>query len=287
MNHECNANAIDEQSNIQNYESLQKIRLGHKQRLGLLGGLMSPSYFDTPRPHLLAHRGLNQHRADIDENSLAAFDQAIAAGCTHLESDVHATKDGVAVLFHDDDLLRVAGLPQKISDLTFHELSQIRLKFGSTIPSLDSVLAAYPQLRLNLDVKSEGAIYPTAQAINSAGAHNRVLVSSFSSSRRRKTLRLLSAPVATSASMREVLLLLTSNFFFGLGAKQISKNIHALQIPVSQGPIRLATKSFIGLLRRHNLEVHFWTINNSQEAKKLIALGATGIVSDRIDLIEF
>ena len=87
--------------------------------------------------------------------------------------------------------------------------------------------------------------------------------------------------------MREVLLLLTSHALFGLGSKQISKNIDALQIPVSQGPIKLATKSFISLLRRNNLEVHFWTINDPQEAKKLIALGATGIVSDRIDLIDF
>ena len=87
----------------------------------------SKHYFATTRPHLLAHRGLSQHRNDIDENSIAAFEEALKHGATHIESDVHATKDGIAVLFHDDDLERVAQLPLKISELTFAELTEISL----------------------------------------------------------------------------------------------------------------------------------------------------------------
>lgn len=244
-------------------------------------------YFDTQRPHLLAHRGLSMHRNGIDENSIEAFRQAIAAGCTHLESDVHATLDGIAVLFHDDDLRRVAGSSQKISELTYAQLSEITLEFGSVVPTLEEVLLEFQGLRLNLDIKSTGAIAPTAEVINRTGSHDRVLVSSFSSRRRLQALSLMERPVATSASMREVLLLLASHYLFGLGTRSIAKNIDALQIPPSQGPIKLSTKSFIKRLRSNGLEVHFWTINDPKLALELIERGATGVVSDRVDLIQF
>ena len=93
-------------------------------------------YFDGVAPRFLAHRGLSQHLDEVDENSLLAFQHALANGATHIESDVHATKDGVAVLFHDSDLKRVAGIPVKISELRFEELREIRLRHGSVVPSL-------------------------------------------------------------------------------------------------------------------------------------------------------
>lgn len=244
-------------------------------------------YFDTARPHLLAHRGLSQHVSGIDENSIAAFEQALKFGATHIESDVHATKDGVAVLFHDDDLERVANLPLKISELTFAQLQGISLANGSKVPSLREVLEHFPALRLNLDVKAQPGCAATAEVINQLGAFDRVLVSSFSRARKLATLRLLDRPVATSAASTEVLGLWLAHVFFGLGFGQIAKNFDAIQIPRSFGPIRLDTKSFIQRARRHGLEVHFWTINDPIEGSSLLAKGATGIVSDRVDLFSF
>ena len=244
-------------------------------------------YFETARPHLLAHRGLNQHQIGIDENSIAAFEQALQFGATHIESDVHATKDGIAVLFHDDDLERVAGLPLKISELTFAELSEIKLANGSRVPSLSEVLHHFPSLRLNLDVKAEAGCAATAQVLNEFKAFDRVLVSSFSRSRKIQTLRLLDAEVATSASSAEVLGLWITHKFFGLGFGLIAKNFDAIQIPRSFGVIRLDTESFIQRARRQGLEVHFWTVNDPKEGKALIAAGSTGIVSDRVDLFNF
>lgn len=245
------------------------------------------SYFNTSTPHLLAHRGLSQHRDDIDENSIAAFEQALSHGATHIESDVHATKDGVAVLFHDDDLLRVAGLPFKISNLTFSELSEISLTHGSKVPSLSQVLERFPQLRLNLDVKAQAGCLATANAINRHNAHDRVLVSSFSRARRLATLKLLTKPVATSASSVEVLGLWLSNLVFGLGFRAMAKNFDAIQIPRNFGPIRLDSASFLARAKKCNLIVHYWTVNDPIEGQALLSAGATGIVSDRVDLFTF
>lgn len=241
------------------------------------------AYFTGPTPRVLAHRGLSQHKSGIDENSLAAFEEAILHGATHIESDVHATKDGVAVLFHDHDLKRVAGIDAPIASLSFQELSEIRLSHGGTVPSLEQVLRL--NVKLNLDIKSSAAVVPTVRAIEQNLAHERVLVSSFSSVRRRQALRLLTQPVATSASMREVILSWISASFGGIGFGAITNGLDAFQIPTKQGPIRFATPRFVSLAQRHGLEVHFWTINDPEQMKELLALGADGIVSDRIDLM--
>jgi len=244
--------------------------------------LARTAYFDAPLPRVLAHRGLSQHRSDIDENSLEAFAQAVSHGATHIESDVHATKDEIAVLFHDSDLKRVAGIDRKISSLTFEELSGIRLLNGSTIPSLAQGLEL--GVRLNLDIKSKLAITPTVREIERLKAHDRVLVSSFSSARRKKALALLSSPVATSASMREVILAWASHQLGGLGFESVVRNLDAFQIPPERGPINFATASFIARAQRHGVEVHFWTVNELDHMQSLLALGADGIVSDRVDL---
>ena len=57
---------------------------------------------------MLAHRGL---ALEAPENSLLAFAHAIALGVQHIETDVHVSADGVAIIAHDPDLSRVAGRP--------------------------------------------------------------------------------------------------------------------------------------------------------------------------------
>jgi glycerophosphoryl diester phosphodiesterase len=161
------------------------------------------------------------------------------------------------------------------------------LTHGSKVPSLLEVLQRFPNLRLNLDVKAEAGCKATADAINQLGAFNRVLVSSFSNSRKLSTLKLLGSPVATSASSSEVLALWISHCLFGLGSAALAKKFEAIQIPRSFGPIRLDTRRFIARARKLGLEVHFWTVNQPSEGQLLLERGATGIVSDRVDLFHF
>lgn len=244
------------------------------------------NYFATELPRRFAHRGLSEHRDDIDENSIAAFEAALLAGATHIESDTHSTSDGHAVLFHDDSLDRVAGVSRDISELTLNELKAIRLRYGSEIPTLEEVLVAFPEVHLNLDIKSKMAIEPTVRAIERHQAHDRVLVSSFSERRRQQALSLLTKPVATSASMALVVMAwLSHQFAFGYGFQRITRDIDAFQIPVGKGLVRLATRGFIQRAKRSNTEVHFWTINSPDQMRALLELGADGIVTDRVDLL--
>ena len=88
-------------------------------------------------PRLFAHRGL--HGAGVSENSLEAFARACTAG-VGIELDVRLSADGSVVVFHDDTLARLCGLPERIDALTLAQLRAFSLPDGSGIPTLQEVL---------------------------------------------------------------------------------------------------------------------------------------------------
>lgn len=102
-----------------------------------------------------AHRGL--HGGEIPENSMRAFKEAAAAGYG-IELDVHLTRDGVPVVFHDDNLARMTGLNRQISDISSKELSSLRLA-GSmeSIPLFADVLRMIGgRVPILVEIKSRG-----------------------------------------------------------------------------------------------------------------------------------
>lgn len=243
------------------------------------------SYFEPPIPRVFAHRGFSYLVPGVDENTIDSFRNALGHGASHIETDTQATLDGVAVLFHDSTLLRLMSVDARVSELTFAELSSYSLPNNGKVPSLDQVLRELPGVRLNIDVKSAGAIGPTVRAIEENNAHDRVLISSFSNTRRKRALALLSRPVATSGSMSEVLRIwLAHKFLGGFGLKALTKDLDALQLPCNYGPILFAEQKFIAAMTANNLEVHFWTINEVDQMNELLSMGASGIVTDRCDL---
>ena len=77
---------------------------------------------------VLAHRGLVSEF--VPENTLKAFADALHAGADVIETDIQCTKDGVAIIFHDEDLIRLAGIPKKISESTWKEVSVVDIGYG-------------------------------------------------------------------------------------------------------------------------------------------------------------
>jgi glycerophosphoryl diester phosphodiesterase len=248
--------------------------------------MVESTYFEGKQPRIIAHRGLFMHREGVSENTLESFLEAIGNGATHLETDVQATSDGHAVLFHDSDLSRVSSSSSSVTKLTLAELQSIQLKNGGRVPTLAEVLVALPEAKLNLDIKSQTAVSATIAAIEQNKAHHRVLITSFSNSRRLATLAGLSKPALSSSSALMVLRVWLSHYvLFGIGLKRQLRGISALQIPVRKGPLRFDGKSFIARVSNLGLELHYWTINDVYQMRKLIELGAHGIVTDRVDLV--
>ena len=245
-----------------------------------------PYLFETTQPRIFAHRGLalDSVGAPIDENTMHAFARAIEVGAQYIESDIQVTADGVAVLFHDDDLKRVAGIDSPVQALSLGELQAIRLENGGQIPTLAEALKEFPTARFNLDFKSVASIFAGTREIHNLGAAARVMVASFSDARREAAKSKLPG-VASSAGASRVLRALAgsamrSPIFTGIALN----GVDALQIPTHFGALRLDTHRFVRSVAKAGVEVHFWTINDPAEMVRLVSLGAKGIVTDRADL---
>ncbi len=239
------------------------------------------------RPRIFAHRGLvyEGDRQVVDENTIDSFELALVAGADYLETDLQLTKDGVAVLFHDSDLSRLVGSKKSISSLTHGELKLIKLPFGGSIPTLQEALEKFPTAKFNLDFKTPSTESPGMAVISAAGAHERVLVSSFSESSRVRALAHSPVQITSSAGSSKVLTSYTLarlNLTNQLAASLA--DVQALQIPTRIYGIDFTHPRFLEAVLNQSKEIHYWTINDPSEMVSLFALGAHGIVTDRSDI---
>jgi glycerophosphoryl diester phosphodiesterase len=238
-------------------------------------------YFTPAPPRVLAHRGL---ATTAPENTMLAFMEAIALGVSHVETDVHASLDGVSIISHDETLQRVAGRPERVADLTAEELAAVPLGLGQTLPSLAEALDAFPDTRFNIDIKSADAVIPTVQAVRDARARDRVLLTSFSEQRRRAAVQLLPG-VATSASApRFVAALLAAASGLRPLQRLALRGLDALQVPEKTLGLTVSTPRILEAFHRLGIEVHVWTVNEVADMRRLLDAGIDGLVTDRADL---
>jgi glycerophosphoryl diester phosphodiesterase len=239
------------------------------------------AYLDTPLPIAFAHRG---GAADGDENSMAAFGRSVAAGYRYLETDVHATSDGVAVVFHDDTLDRIFGRPGRIEDLTWTDVCSLRSGGEPVVPQLIDLLDTWPDVRLNIDMKHDSAVDPTVEALWKCNARDRVLLASFSDRRIRWARQLCGPRQATSLGQREVAAL-RFGAWYGRGLAGFVPGVPAVQVPRRYARIRVVDAKFVRHAHRLGLQVHVWTIDEPAEMHELLDLGVDGIMTDRIEVL--
>ena len=248
-----------------------------------------PWFEGAATPRVLAHRGLvtaDDAAQGIVENSFAAVSAAHAAGAEYVESDCHVTADGVVVLFHDDDLLRVTGDTRRLAEVPTNELEELMADKGGLI-TLSQALESFPAVRFNLDVKAEGAARDVGRIV--APHSDRVLVASFSDARRRVALDAAAAvnptrPPATSAGSATIARLVAAlSLRATRRVRRLLEGIDALQVPERQGRVRIVTPRLIDAAHRNGVEVHVWTVNDVEDMRRLVALGVDGIVTDHAD----
>ena len=250
-------------------------RAGHTARVQPRHG-----YLDAPAPLAFAHRG---GAADGDENTAAAFARAVALGYRYVETDVHATADGVPVVFHDPTLRRVTGEPGRIADLRWADLSSVRVGGAALVPRLDEVLGAWPQVRFNIDVKSDGGVEPTVATVTRAGAGERVLLASFSDARLARLRALAGPKAATSLGMRGVARLRLASLHGR--PLRLPPSVVAAQVPVSFGRVPVVDRRFLAYCHRIGLQVHVWTIDDPAQMHHLLDLGVDGIMTDHVSVL--
>ena len=238
-------------------------------------------FFAGPLPRIFAHRGL---ATDAPENTLLAFAAALALGITHLETDVHASLDGIAVISHDADLARNAGIMGRIDELSFAELQKVDLGHGQNYPSLQEALMAFPEARFNIDLKSDAAVAPAVDAIRRAHATRRVLVTSFDNARRLRAVRLLPGVASSASAVPFAAALVAVTLGIVPLARHLLRGVQAAQVPERMWGVRVVSPRSVRLLKRAGVEVHVWTINDPADMRRLLDLGVDGLVTDRADL---
>src|SRR5437763_4833045 len=106
---------------------------------------VSYQYLDAPVPLAFAHRG----GAAVGipggaENTAEAFARAVAMGYRYVETDTHATADGIAVVFHDTTLDRMLGRAGRVRDVRWADLATVRVGGAAVGPRLDAAPDARP-----------------------------------------------------------------------------------------------------------------------------------------------
>ncbi|GAB7045227.1 glycerophosphodiester phosphodiesterase [Catenuloplanes indicus] len=240
---------------------------------------MDHPYLDTPAPIAFAHRG---GAADGPENTAESFARAVQLGYRYVETDVHTTADGIPVIFHDPDLRRLTGRPERVAELTWADLATVRVAGAAAVPRLDEVLDAWPHVRFNIDVKADGGEEPTVRVIESVVAQDRVLLASFSDARLTR-IRALAPRIATSMGMRAVAKLRVASL---AGRRlRLPASVVAAQVPPRYGRLPVVDARFVRAAHAQGLQVHVWTIDDPAQMHALLDLGVDGIMTDRLDVL--
>jgi glycerophosphoryl diester phosphodiesterase len=226
-------------------------------------------FFDWPGPIAMAHRG---GASEAPENTLPAFQRAVDLGYRYLETDVHATADGVVVAFHDDDLTRTCGRRGRIRDLRWSELSTVRVRGAAPIPRLDELLEAFPDVRFNIDCKTDRVVGPLGDDLTRCDALGRVCVGSFSDRRLLRMRRRFGQQLCTSAGPVEISMLRFTHL--------APPGPLAAQVPVRIRGVTVITRRFVAACHRRGIEVHAWTIDDPDEMERLLDLGVDGLMTD-------
>ena len=231
------------------------------------------------RTQVTAHRGSSRV---APENTLYAFEEALASGADYIELDVQLTADEQLVVFHDEKLDRTTDGTGKLSDYTYDEL--MKLSAGSwfrkngefddaKIPLLSEVLElADDGILLNIEIKDHGDTIRTAEktveVIKEYDFEDSCYVTSFSYAAVKKVKQLdpdiktgLIANVATTTAFTQL------------------KYIDALSMNHL-----LVNSTVVNDVHQNGKRIFVWTVDNKSEMKNMMALGVDNIITNRPDL---
>jgi glycerophosphoryl diester phosphodiesterase len=254
-------------------------------------------FLQGPRPLAFAHRGGSLL---WPENTMVAFRGAVEMGYRYIETDLHATRDGALVLIHDDTLERTTDGSGFVWEHTLADLRRFDAAYhfspdggrtypyrgqGATVPTLEEALEAFPEVRINVEIKQERppAVEAVVEFIEKRGLQDRLLVAAFRDRVVQEFRRRSGGQVATSGAMRETLR-------FWLASRLRLERLlriqyDALQVPARYGSLTVVDRRFVEAAHRRGLQVHVWTVDEPAEMRRLLALGVDGLMSDRPDLL--
>jgi glycerophosphoryl diester phosphodiesterase len=238
------------------------------------------AFLTGPYPRAFVHRGWHYEDLAGMENSLSAFRRAVDEGYHYLETDVHATSDGVVVVQHDPALDRTTDASGLVATLPWQVVRTAKIGGREPVSRLEDVLEELPDALFNIDVKAESAIQPLIDTLRRTRAFGRVCVASFSEARLERVRRTAGDELLTSMGTRAIARLWAAGrlprFVWARRGHQ-----RIAQVPARQGRLTVVDRRLITAARRRGIEVHVWTIDEPDQMHELIDLGVDGLMTDR------
>ena len=247
--------------------------------------------FDTDQILDIAHRGGNEI---APEATIEAFRTALEVGADVLEFDVRTTSDGILVVIHDDRVDRTTNGSGYVNELTLAEIQELDAGYnytqdggatypyrgqGLVVPQLDEVLAAFPGVPVNVEIKSSVALSDIPALAESLRAYNRAnkaLVASFSQDHI-SAFREAAPEIWTAFSQDEV------TYFF-LMTPELEESYEppspALQVPPTFSGLTVLTPDFVAKARRFGLRVDAFDINTADRIQEMLDLGLNGMITN-------
>ena len=222
---------------------------------------------------------------------MVAFERAIEIGVDALELDVHLTRDRAFIVSHDPDGARMTGAPLAWRDVDIVDATRLDAGWGFvapdgsrpfagkgvTVPRFEEVLARFDRVRLNVDLKGDPeAVGPMLELVRQYKAEERVTLACFQTGPM-LAVRRKGYAGETALSQTEVGTLLAMPAVLW---RQLPFTGTAAQVPTHQGPLRFDRATFIAKCHNLGLRVDFWTIDEREEAARLLELGADGIMTN-------
>ncbi len=230
-------------------------------------------FLTGPHPAAFAHRG---GAAERPENTMAAFAHAVDLGYRHLELDVRATADDEVVVVHDASLDRTTTGAGKVRAHTLAQLDRVRVDGTEPIPRLAEVLAAWPDVRVNIDPKDDAVVGPLVDLLGRGDVLDRVCIMSFSDRRLARIRRALGPGLCTAlgpAAMARLRLAAS-----GVPTRRLTGQV--AQVPIGLGRVPLLDAAVVSTAHRLGLPVQVWVVDDPDEMARLLDLGVDGLMTD-------
>ncbi len=251
---------------------------------------MIAPYLTREHPIRMAHRG---SRLLWPENTMEAFRGAVALGYRYIETDVRISADGHVIVFHDDTLERTTNGTGKVVDRSLDGLRRLDAGYhfdaaggfpmrgkGVGISTLGEVLAEFPDVHFNIDLKGPAMEWAVADVVRAAGREASTLIASFIGRRTARFRRITRSRVATAAGPSDALAM----WLASRRGRSIRRPVAAYQLPFDN-PVLPIDQKLIDAIHAAGAHAHFWTVNAPAHMHRLLDMGADGIITDRPDIL--
>lgn len=224
----------------------------------------------------IAHRGASAH---APENTLSAFDKAIAMGADMVELDVRATRDGHLVVIHDEHVGRLTGCARSVRDMTLAEIKQIQIGDNERIPTLEEVIRHIgTRCRLYIEIKAPGVEEAVVRMLLENNLQDSAIVGSFVPEHVRNVKRL-------GPEIRTALLIRSPDEDYVANALAVGASYVHLCWERYPSPHRLLTPEVISKIREHGLGIIIWHEERPEEIAAITKMDIDGICSNNPELL--